>query len=756
VLGYLPDKTFVKFIIGSPLRVEVRGSADSIAEVTEQIAWLGAALRASDTEEDLSICSPSVDVLRLNQSTIDSPKLSCYLSFKTHKVMPDPKAASAGQCWHKLFRNPVVVQGYPIPRRSQYNSGLEIPVNMMSRLADSPRLHQYMGKHLLKGFSTAVFPTATLDDDEALLWHFHCSDDGSRLPYPDLEVNKCVDIAPDELASRRHILGWCTENKLCAGKRIALPRIHILLPSYNNANHLIGTKGMNYDIKSSKLKSPGKEFSLEKISFSVGELITGGCQFGVGHRDIPLRITRSGFIQKLRWIRQRYFTLWDVKDNRGWLVDGASTLLHLLRASLHQSSNDDFSSEFLFDESKFCEAKQPFRAGAALEVLLNRTNRALDLYREEEKTEVVERPLPGGGTEFVPHIRVRTTTIQDRIEELYETLEKLVDHKHRVEASYKGVDAKIRLRDHLEGWDFVDLAGDRDPFHLKVTTLPSCAASMTWVDYTRAIPSVTLFGEGFGELIRPAMDEPCQKQQSPGQQICLDWASVPKDRHVLCATVADIHAITDRIGDASTNPLTLAPGILWHADSSSGAVFTSCGCERTRSPRRKKTLSSHPVQELRPSTMNFLHRSDGSAALDLSDYPNAAVIFGTSAWTWPWKTASAAATAPGGQAEDARKQEVKEVADELSDKTSQTLSFADSDISSLSSSTSLGMNTSGSGSSATVPTSVTSDGSKVVGERAEGGKKRRPWWSSNGAGEGDVREGGGGDLLGRIKRARGR
>jgi len=76
-----------------------------------------------------------------------------------------------------------------------------------------------------------------------------------------------------------------------------------------------------------------------------------------------------------------------------------------------------------------------------------------------------------------------------------------------------------------------------------------------------------------------------------------------------------------------------------------------------------------------------------------------------------------------------------------------TLSFADSDISSLSSLSSPGMNTSGSGSSATPPTSVTSDGSKVVGERAEGGKKRRAWRSSNGAGEGDGRKGDGGGGL---------
>jgi len=107
---------------------------------------------------------------------------------------------------------------------------------------------------------------------------------------------------------------------------------------------------MNYAIKESQLKSPGKDFSLEKVSFSVGQIVTGGCQFSIGRKDILIRLTRVAYTAKLRWIRQRYFTLWDVDENRGWLVDGARALLHLLRSSLHLSATDDFSSEFLFEE----------------------------------------------------------------------------------------------------------------------------------------------------------------------------------------------------------------------------------------------------------------------------------------------------------------------------------------------------------------------------------------------------------------------
>jgi hypothetical protein len=524
----------------------------------------------------------------------------------------------------------------------------------------------------------------------------------------------------------------------------------------NNADRAAGTKGMNYDIKGSKLGSPGKEFSMEKISLSLGQIVTGGCQFSVGHKDIPVRIARGGYIAKLRWIRQRYFTLWDVDDKRGWLVDGARTLLHLLRASLYQSSHDDVSSEFLFDESKFCEAAEPFTSRAALEVLINRTNRALDHYREEEKLEIVERTPPGGRIESTRQVRVRNTTIQDRIEELYETLEKLVDHKHSVEASYKGMDVKVRLMDHLEGWDFAELAGDRDPFHLKVTTLPSFAARMTWADYTRAIPAVTLFGKGFGELICPSTDAPCPRgQNDERQQACKDWASVPKDQNLLCASVADLQTITDQIGDISTNPITLAPGILWRAGSSTTTpLFSKCGCERPNT--RQKPLPSHPIQELSPASMNFLHKTNENTPLELSSYPNGAVIFGTLERRWPWKRtpANAAVTTPGQPVELAGEQEARDEQTKLLETTKQSLSLAESVVSCPSSS-SLGAGTG----STTPPTSVTSEGDSSGEKQTEKGAngKRRAWWSTGNSGEDQSREGeGGNDLLGRIKRPRGK
>ncbi|KAH6628463.1 hypothetical protein F5144DRAFT_594479 [Chaetomium tenue] len=422
----------------------------------------------------------------------------------------------------------------------------------MARLAQSPRIHHWFGKYLLKGFSTAIVPSQKLND--AILWHLYYSD-GERLPYPDMGTIQCADVDGNDMAKGRHILGWCSE-----------------------AHFYAGSKDANYAIRESRLGLPGKDFSLEKVSFSVGQIVTGGCQFSIGRKDTPIRITRGGYVDKLRWIRQRYFTLYDIDDNRGFLIDGASTLLHLLRTSLHLSAVDEFASEFLFEHSKFQESTDPLKRSSALKVLLNEANRRLPLYREDANT---------------------STTVQHRIEQLYETLEKLVDHASHVEAAHKGINSKPRISTHLKGWDFADLAADRDPFHLKVAKLP---LSVPWVDFTRAIPAVTLFGRGFGELIRPAAHpHPYPQAQTQTQtitEVCLDWMALPTGQYHLCVGIADLRNIVRRTvgsddaatpssSSSSSNNNTVAPGmVLCYNENTNSTplgggreMFRKCVCE---------------------------------------------------------------------------------------------------------------------------------------------------------------------------------
>lgn len=212
--GTLLDNTTVKLTLhGTFLEAAIEGPADTVAEVAEQIGWLGAALRVPIAGDKLFSCMSEI---KIRHETASGRPIGGFLEFEARPVIG---ATTVGQCWHKLFRNPAIAEGYPILKRSKYGTGLEIPVNMMSLLAESPRIQQYLGRRLLKGFSTAIVPTEKSED--AILWHLHYTHDGSRLPYPDLETVPCVDLGLEEVAKGRHILGWCTEASLHAGKLVS-------------------------------------------------------------------------------------------------------------------------------------------------------------------------------------------------------------------------------------------------------------------------------------------------------------------------------------------------------------------------------------------------------------------------------------------------------------------------------------------------------------------------------------------------------
>jgi len=376
---------------------------------------------------------------------------------------------------------------------------------------------------------------------------------------------------------------------------------------------------MNYAIKRSGLPQASRDFALEKISFSCGQILTGGCTFSIGKKDTPIHISRDGYIAKLRWITQKYVVLWDENEKRGWLLNGIGALLHLLRGSLEYSRTDKFKSTFLFDFAKFKDS-QGLEHDSAVGVLLEHENRRLAIYPSKEEIHTKTTTKEDGTTETVTKMNTTFIRLENKVEELYECLEKMVEHKSQIENT-NGINAKIRVRRHLEGWEFRDLATNRDPFYLHVATLPSKAFS--WVELTRSIQAVTLFGRGFGELLAPATES--------GQTACSSWNTVPKENYYLCASVADLRDIIGEFGgDMSTNPIVIAPELIWQ-NPSRNSPFEQCPCTGQPEP-------SHyfPVQQIVPSKLQRALPSKGSLELDGCDH--GAVIFGQWScfqWIWP-------------------------------------------------------------------------------------------------------------------------
>jgi hypothetical protein len=116
-----------------------------------------------------------------------------------------------------LFGRPVVVEGFPIPRRSEEDSpGLEIPLNIMAGLTRARRVGSFEGKTVLKGFATMLLPMKCTKD--IVTWHLVHSKSGERISYLESGNFQTADVQIPKLEKSRHILGWCPEMKSYAGR----------------------------------------------------------------------------------------------------------------------------------------------------------------------------------------------------------------------------------------------------------------------------------------------------------------------------------------------------------------------------------------------------------------------------------------------------------------------------------------------------------------------------------------------------------
>jgi hypothetical protein len=224
-LGDLPDNTkLTAWMSGRNLVVEATGTAHSVAEIGEQFAWIGAALRSSPFELGVTHSIPRLDQFITHQvsneksGTNVKAHVGVHIKFTLQKD-EEQSANARCQCWHDMFRNPVIVQGYPIPRRSEPNTGLELPLNMMAGLVHTQRASIFDGKLYIKGHTSMLVPTRRTGD--LLLWHFLQHGNGEPVLYRHNRGVHANNVDFSHLDEMRHIVGWCLQAKTIAGKHIS-------------------------------------------------------------------------------------------------------------------------------------------------------------------------------------------------------------------------------------------------------------------------------------------------------------------------------------------------------------------------------------------------------------------------------------------------------------------------------------------------------------------------------------------------------
>ncbi|KAJ5358056.1 hypothetical protein N7541_005214 [Penicillium brevicompactum] len=555
---------------------EVIGSAYSVAEVGEQLAWLGSALRSSPNPDQVMYCRPHLEKFQVihhtqNAKALYAAKVSAELSFE---ISPTTLSAKTnGYCWHDLFRSGVVVEGYPIPRRPETGatSGLEIPLPMMASLAQASYVNTFLDRSIIKGFSNMLVPTEI--HDGVVMWHLVHNKNGDRMSYLDSTVVPVEGLMAGQLSQARHILGWCSDAKYLAG----------FAPK--------GTRDAVYGVSGSRLPRSLEGGIFHQAFISNGHMITGGEPFLVGYKDTPPHVSRGGYMSKLKWIVRKSAVLWDEETKRGWLLNGASALLHLVRASIVYDCTGPLSSECQFRWETLDEgATNPIHnAQSAIAMLLSRKNRTLLIYESDDE-----------------HV-----TFEDRVKHFINILEQMFDHQiHSVGPDGSGYASKSIPRAHLEGWDFHDLATESDPLQPRMATIGSKGKS--WIDFTRSIHAINLLGFGFGEMLEPSGIS------------CPYWASLPKDQYYLAAGMTDLQMALEHTGNLNSNPIRLSDKLVWHKPEMS---FKACGCTELTAEHLDL------VQVILPDRLSEI--TERADPIGLSR--NGAVVFGysqRSQWRW--------------------------------------------------------------------------------------------------------------------------
>lgn len=571
--GTLPDLT--RLYVGftpSALLVDAVGNVYSVADICYQLGWLAAALSTSPSETHPAQSIPVISQLKekapsTGYGSIGTIYLTCNISIRINALKAsDSTARSPSSCWSGMFRNPVIVSGYPIPRRPVPQSGLEMSLGLIAALTNCREVAKFAGTTFLKGFAAMLVATRVVGG--VVFWHLCYNKHGSHISYADGRVPRVpLEEALDTLCfplgvlqKSRHIVGYTDEVVNLAGDPAANCNIE-----WTDLGHT----------------RPGSAFDRINLSVTSGFITVAG-SFALGIKDKPLHLgfSHGGYMGNLIAMRHRFFVLYDTDDKRGWLIDGASTVLHLLRAHIkHYAKDDALTNIFLCSEDEIEGASEHLAqtgAQAAYQVLSNPKNHKLPLYANLER-QTEEKTAKMGVSHDKDETTIKETlsyfTIGDCVEKICSMLLQIIAYHDDVN-THAGLGIRIKQSPlhHLEGFDFMDVATMPPTIYPKVTRIQ--AISGGWVHLVRQLHAPTFFGVGFGELFRP----PGASGATEGgtAPCCPSVALVPKHKDLLAAYGADLKTILLR-GSKRTNPWRLCNNVYWHAPG--GKAFEPCRCK---------------------------------------------------------------------------------------------------------------------------------------------------------------------------------
>ena len=552
--------------------IKATGSLPEIAEVFEQILWMGSSMRCGSIKDVLFRCFCKIG--QGVQTSITFPDGShvpeIYQISVTYSIEKATDTfTNTGLCWQNLFQYPVIAMNFPIAHRAAPILGLEMSLGTMISLSHSQHIGKFDDMVVIKGHSTMF--TLTQRENGSCLWHVVNNLDGSFVSYSDIvNAGEFPHLSLHEIKQDRHFVGWCSQSSYGTGNVLCIKSGIFKLIA------MLGALDSNYLIRRSYAdRIVGNSFFSER-SLLRGIRSDGDSVCIAGDKHEPRYTRRASFRKDINQLHSNYIVLWDVEHEKGWLTNATSALLHLVFASLDNDARNALTATTRFDRNCLKSASQHTEKAAA-SILLNEDNLDLDMY-------------PFGG--------VDGEKFQDRVADLYHLLYMMIDYQ--LIASRK----RLLSSSQLEGWDFMDIA-DTSCALLYPRFYKLGANSNGWKTLLADIWAVTLFGRNFGEIFQPL-----------NHATCSHWSQLPVRQSYLAASVRDLEQIMEKHGNPLKTPKKLSSNTAWSIPPS---TFDGCKCNESND-------HCTVVQHLTVLSGNTPHRNLESTSCDAPAL--GAVIFG--------------------------------------------------------------------------------------------------------------------------------
>jgi hypothetical protein len=208
----------------------------------------------------------------------------------------------------------------------------------------------------------------------------------------------------------------------------------------------------------------------QKLTVSVSKVLVMGGNIIRGDRDKPTYVTTSAYPLQIDNARDWYVILYDTDSERGWLTDGASALLHLVRAQVAREPYSGASPYFNDKQSNLFEFIHPRTVGGpeeSVKILKDPRNMKHVILKEfvsyeDQKVTMQHHDAASSLTNKITQTEIhKTTCFRDLVSQTWSTLEQIHDRQTEISSTHAAKQLPNSFKTTLEGYEFMGIVVGR-------------------------------------------------------------------------------------------------------------------------------------------------------------------------------------------------------------------------------------------------------------------------------------------------------